>query len=55
MNKPTAEQVQIEATVAMSLRKQYGTNQPTKTYEDGVAEALLWVLGNGKKPNDIEA
>lgn len=55
MNKPTTEQIQIETAVALSLREQYGTNQPDKTYEDGVAEALLWVLGNGKKPNDIEA
>jgi len=40
--------------VAISLREQYGTNQPDKNYEDGVTEALLWVLGSGKAPNDVE-
>lgn len=54
MNRPTDDEIQMQAAVALSLREKYGTNQPYKTYEDGVAEALLWVLGNNKKPNDVE-
>jgi hypothetical protein len=48
---PTTERIQVEIAVAMSIREQYGTNQPGKTYEDGIAEALLWVLG-GQEPQN---
>lgn len=50
---PTQEQVLMEIAVAVSLMEKYGTNQPGKSYEDGVADALLWVLG-GKQPQLIE-
>ncbi|MDZ7870754.1 MAG: hypothetical protein U5L02_16410 [Rheinheimera sp.] len=49
---PTTERIQVEIAVAMSIREQYGTNQPGKTYEDGIAEALLWVLG-GEEPQNF--
>lgn len=49
---PTTEAIQIELAVSLSIREQFGTNQPGKTYEDGVADALLWMLG-GQKPNEI--
>jgi hypothetical protein len=52
---PTTERIQIEIAVAMSIREQYGTNQPGKTYEDGIAEALLWVLGGEEPQNHGEA
>jgi hypothetical protein len=54
MNRPSDELINVELAVAISLREQYGTNQPDKNYEDGVTEALLWVLGSGKAPNDVE-
>jgi hypothetical protein len=50
---PTAEAVLMEIAVAASLREKYGTNQPDKAYEDGVMDALLWVLG-GKQPQLVE-
>ena len=50
---PTAEQIRVEIAVAISLAEQYGTNQPGKTYEQGVADALLWILG-GQKPCTVE-
>ncbi|MCD1597892.1 hypothetical protein [Rheinheimera aquimaris] len=50
---PTEEQIRFEIAVATSLEEQYGTNQPTKTYEHGVVDALLWVLG-GQKPCTVE-
>lgn len=50
---PTAEVVLMEIAVAASLREKYGTNQPDKAYEDGVMDALLWVLG-GKQPQLVE-
>lgn len=46
---PTEEQIRVEIAVATSLEEKYGTNEPAKTYEQGVADALLWVLG-GQKP-----
>ncbi len=51
---PTTERIQVEIAVAMSIREQYGTNQPGKTYEDGIAEALLWVLGGQEPQNHVE-
>lgn len=50
---PTEEQIRVEIAVATSLEENYGTNQPTKTYEQGVVDALLWVLG-GQKPCTVE-
>lgn len=50
---PTEEQIRVEIAVATSLEEKYGTNQPTKTYEQGVVDALLWVLG-GQKPCTVE-
>lgn len=50
---PTEEQIRIEIAVATSLEEKYRTNQPTKTYEQGVVDALLWVLG-GQKPCTVE-
>lgn len=47
---PSQEEILREIGVASSLREKYSTNQPDKTYEDGVIEALLWVLG-GEQPN----
>lgn len=49
----TTEEIQIEVATAISIAEKYGTNQPDKTYEDGVADALLWVLG-GSKPQQVE-
>ena len=49
----TLEKIQVEIAVATSLEEKYGTNQPTKTYEQGVVDALLWVLG-GQKPCTVE-
>lgn len=50
---PTEEQIRVEIAVATSLEEKYGTNEPTKTYEQGVVDALLWVLG-GQKPCTVE-
>lgn len=50
---PTQERLQREIAVALSITEQYGTNQPGKTYEDGVADALMWVLG-GPEPQTVE-
>lgn len=50
---PTEEQIRVEIAVATSLEEQYGTNQPKKTYEQGVVDALLWMLG-GEKPCTVE-
>jgi hypothetical protein len=41
-----------ELAVTKGLRSNYGTNQPQLTYEDGIAAALQWVLGEGVAPND---
>lgn len=54
MTGPTSEEIQLEVAVAISIAEQYGTNQPDKTYEDGVVDALLWVLG-GNKPQQVES
>ncbi|GAB2933446.1 hypothetical protein [Rheinheimera gaetbuli] len=50
---PTQERMQQEIAVALSIIEQYGTNQPGKTYEDGVADALMWALG-GPEPQTVE-
>lgn len=49
--RPDDEAIQRELAVALSIRELYGTNQPGNTFEQGVAAALLWVLGNGEMPN----
>lgn len=49
----TTEAIQVELAVALSIREKFGTNQPGKTYEDGVADALLFVLG-GPTPNGVD-
>lgn len=51
ITRPDDEAIQCELAVSLSIREQYGTNQPGNTYEQGVAAALLWVLGNGEMPN----
>lgn len=51
LSRPDDEAIQRELAVALSIREQYGTNQPGNTFEQGVAAALLWVLGNGELPN----
>jgi hypothetical protein len=53
LNRPNDELIQQEIAVALSLKEQYGTNQPDRTYEDGVTDALLWVLG-GERPQSAE-
>jgi hypothetical protein len=50
---PSQERMQQEIAVALSIIEQYGTNQPGKTYEDGIADALLWTLG-GPEPQAVE-
>ncbi|MEE2025056.1 hypothetical protein [Alkalimonas mucilaginosa] len=50
---PSTERIQQEIAVALSIVEQYGTNQPGRTYEHGVTDALLWVLG-GPEPQSIE-
>lgn len=50
---PSAEEMVFEIDVAAGLKKLYGTNQPAKTYEDGVIEALQWVMG-GPKPQSVQ-
>ena len=50
---PSPEQIRIEIADATNLEEQYGTNQPTKTKEQGVVDALLWILG-GPKPCTVE-
>lgn len=52
-NIPSAEQMAFEIDVANGLKSLYGTNQPGKTYEDGVIEALQWVMG-GPKPHSVQ-
>lgn len=49
--RPNAEEIQQEIAVSLSIHEQYVTNHPGETYEQGVAAALLWVLGNGELPN----
>ncbi|MDZ7902307.1 MAG: hypothetical protein U5L01_07095 [Rheinheimera sp.] len=51
IHRPDDEMIQREMAVSLAIREQYGTNQPGNTYEQGVAAALLWVLGNGEMPN----
>lgn len=46
----TLEQIQVQIAVATSLEEKYGTNNPDKTYEQGVVDALLWILG-GQEPH----
>lgn len=48
------ELIQVEMAVAVSLEEKYGTNNPTKTYEQGVYDALHWVLGGPQPHNHIE-
>lgn len=50
---PSQEEILREIAVAASLREKFGTNQPDKAYEDGVMDALLWVLG-GVQPQLVE-
>lgn len=50
---PSAEEMAFEIDVAKGLKSLYGTNQPGKTYEDGVVETLQWVMG-GPKPNGVQ-
>lgn len=50
---PAQEEILREIAVAASLREKFGTNQPDKAYEDGVMDALLWVLG-GVQPQLVE-
>lgn len=49
--RPTDEAIAQEIAVSLSIHEQYVTNQPGETFEQGVAAALLWVLGNGELPN----
>lgn len=49
--RPSDEAIQQEVAVSLSIHEQYTTNHPGETYEQGVAAALLWVLGNGELPN----
>ncbi len=49
--RPDDEAIQREIAVSLAIREQYVTNQPGNTFEQGVAAALLWVLGNGELPN----
>ncbi|WP_337840486.1 hypothetical protein [Rheinheimera sp.] len=53
--RPDDELIQQEIAVEMSLIEQYGTNQPDKTYEEGVVDALFWVLGGPRPQSNIEA
>lgn len=45
------EQIQMQIAIATSLEEKYGTNNPDKTYEQGVVDALLWMLG-GQEPHN---
>jgi hypothetical protein len=49
--RPSDEAIQQEVAVSLGIYEQYVTNHPGETYEQGVAAALLWVLGNGELPN----
>lgn len=49
--RPDEESIQREIAVALSITEKYGTNHPGETFEQGVAAALLWVLGSGELPN----
>jgi hypothetical protein len=49
--RPDDEAIRREIAVSLAIREQYVTNQPGNTFEQGVAAALLWVLGNGELPN----
>jgi hypothetical protein len=49
--RPDDEAIQREIAVSLAIREQYVTNHPGDTFEQGVAAALLWVLGNGELPN----
>lgn len=48
--RPTDEAIQIELAVALSLKEKYQTNNPHRSYEDGIISALLWVLGGEALP-----
>lgn len=54
LNRPDDELIQQEIAVELSLKEQFGTNQPDRTYEDGVIDALLWVLGNQQRPQSAD-
>jgi hypothetical protein len=49
--RPDDEAIQREIAVSLGIHEQYTTNHPGETFEQGVAAALLWVLGNGELPN----
>lgn len=36
----------IERAIALADRPDGGTDYPSMTYEQGVAEALMWVIGD---------
>ncbi len=46
----TPEQIKLELAAAQRLKATYGTNAPDMTFEDGVAAALQWILGEGIEP-----
>lgn len=54
ITRPDDELIQQEIAVELSLKEQFGTNQPDRTYEDGVIDALLWVLGNQQRPQSAD-
>lgn len=51
IHRPDDEMIQREIAVSLAIHEQYGSNNPQETFEQGVAAALLWVLGNGELPN----
>lgn len=51
VRRPDDEAIQREIAVSLGIHEQYVTNHPGETFEQGVAAALLWVLGNGEEPN----
>lgn len=55
IQRPDDEMIQREIAVSLAICEQYGTNNPQETFEQGVAAALLWVLGNGELPNGEDA
>ncbi len=50
--RPDDERIEQEIMAAANILKLYGTNQPKKTYEEGLIEGLSWVLG-GTEPQQV--
>ena len=52
--KPSYEEVLTQFNAAFTLTDRLGSEYPDNSYEEGVFDALCWLLGEGAAPLDLE-